>query len=383
MESSSQLSQTVRWGRFTSKQIFLFILSGGFLIRLAVSLGYLPRMHKDSYDYFSQADILLSGGYENFFPNGYPFIIALCKMVGGNAVVDLLALLNVIMSGLSIYFIYRLAKAIFNNEHAGLIAALIMAFFPSQINYTRWLTTEVPAMFFMLGGFYYYVVKKQWLSGLFFGIAVIVRTEILPIVLVLLVVDTFHFKRLNIAFIATLLLPIIFTGSYCYAKTGVFALSGHGTVNILTSVTASGGDIDWSFDDNHPEIKTSKQALALYFDYFKENPAGFLKARFMNFWEMWGYPSDMQGSRGTGSRLVIAAGNFFLLICGISAWWVNRKKFNVLIMLIPFVVITGIHIVMFTMQRYTYPVEPFMILLSAWTLTRIFQTKKLFPDLKA
>ncbi len=347
----------------------LLILGIGLLIRICISFfTALPWMHKDSNDYFDQANTILAGGYTNFFPNGYPFIIAGVKLLAGSQVENILMILNIVMSVTTIYFVFSIAKKVFGNLTIALLAALIITLFPSQVNYTRWLTTEVPTAFFLTGAYYFFVHRKNWLSGLFFGLAIVTRTEILPIMALLLIIELLYRKKLNFQMLFGTLLPVLMVGYYCYIKTGNFSISGHGRVNILTSVTASGGYLDWEYDDQHPEANTSGKAVQLYLTHFKSDPGGFISNRLMNFWEMWGYPSDAQGSRGTLTRLVIFAGNLFLLFFGITAWWKNRKKFDVSILIIPFVIISAVHIVLFAMQRYTYPVEPFMIILSAWSL---------------
>ena len=66
---------------YYSKKILLVILFFGLLSRICISFFIsLPNIHTDSIDYFQQADTLLKGGYTNFFPNGYPFIVALVKI---------------------------------------------------------------------------------------------------------------------------------------------------------------------------------------------------------------------------------------------------------------------------------------------------------------
>jgi hypothetical protein len=44
----------------------------------------------------------------------------------------------------------------------------------------------------------------------------------------------------------------------------------------------------------------------------------------------------------------------------------------------PFIIITGLHIMMMALQRYTFPVEPFMIMLTGYALWMIYAklTKK-------
>jgi len=349
------------------KKILLGIILFGLLTRIYVSFfTSLPNIHTDSYDYFEQANTILKGGYTNFFPNGFPFMVALVKRIAGSSTILVLLWLNIAMSVLNIYFSWDIAGKIFKHEAIALLAAFTMAFFPSQINYVRWLMTEVPCSFLLLGGYFFYYKRRFWLSGLFLGMATLVRTEMFPVFFLLLLLDTICLKRFNWRLVTGTLLPVLLLGSYCYLKTGEFSLAGHGRFNILTSVTASGNHIDFHYADKHPEYNTNAKAAKLYMDTFKHDPVGYIKNRLANLWELWGfYAAPTPSGRTVITRLVIGLGNLFLIVFGLPAWWKNRKDYNVLILIIPFFVVTMVHIVYFAMQRYTYPVEPFMIVLTS------------------
>ncbi len=359
------------------QKILLGILLSGLLARIVVTFfAPLPNIHTDSHDYFEQADALLRGGYTNFFPNGYPAIIALVKAITGPAAIVVLLWMNIAMSVLNIYFTWNIARKIFKHENIALLAAGIMAFFPSQINYVRWLMTEVPCSFFLLGSYFFYYNRRYWLAGLFVGLATLVRTEMLPVFLLLLLLDTISLKRFNWRLVAGTLIPLLLMGFYCYTKTNEFSLAGHGRFNILTSVTASGNHIDFLYADKHPEYNTNAKAVQLYINTFKNEPVAYVKSRFANLWELWGfYAASTPSGRMVVTRIVIGLGNLFLIVFGLPAWWKNRKDYNVLILIIPFFVVTMVHIVYFAMQRYTYPVEPFMVVLSACSLYSLYKKR--------
>jgi hypothetical protein len=357
------------------------ILALGFLLRVSISwFTSLPHMHRDSFEYFKQAGVLLSGGYINFFPNGYPFMIALARLVAGSAAGIILVWVNILMSTVMIWFCYVIAKKIFRREAVALLAAVLLAAFPSQVNYTRWLITEIPCEFFLLGAYYFYYNRKNFFCGLFFGLAIIIRTELLPILLLLLVLDTLRWKKLNSWVSVGALVPMLLVAGYCYSKTGSFSLAGNGRINMLISVTASGSRIDWNIDEKYPEINTSGKALKMYVDVARNSPGVFVRNRFSNLWELWGlFPSSADGSRGLASRLVIGAGNFLLLFFGLWGWWKNRMNKDAILLGLPFVVITAIHIFLFAMQRYTCPVEPFMIVLAAAGLMGALSRRSFLP----
>lgn len=354
------------------KRVLMGILALGFLLRAYVAFfTRLPHMHKDSFEYFHHAEALLAGGYINYFPNGYPFIIALLKLITGNGVVTALLWMNILMSVAVIFFVSDIGKRLFPGTFIGLLAAFIVAVFPTQINFARWLLTEAPTAFFLVGAYFFYFREKKWLSGLFFGLATVVRTDEAPVFLLLILAAMIWRRKFEIRLLAAAMLPILLLGYYCYLKTGQFSIAGHGRVNIMFSITACGPDIDYYYQDKHPEITTTGQALGLYFRHMRSEPVEFMKQRLANLWELWGfYPSSSDGNRGWLSRVVIGLGNAFMVIFGIYAWWKNRKEFPIFVMIFPFVIVAVMHSMLLAIPRYTYPVEPFMILLGAWTIYR-------------
>ena len=166
-------------------------------------------------------------------------------------------------------------------------------------------------------------------------------------------------------------------GYYSYLKTGTFSIAGNNQVNILIAVKSSGSFVDFNAQNEYPEINTTGKAVHMYVQHFTENPGYFLKQKMANYWELWGfYASPGDGGRGVGSRLLLGIGNFFLIVFGLSGWWMNRKSFDVLILIIPFFVVTLLHVLLFALPRYTYPVEAFMIVPAAWSLYRILNRNR-------
>jgi len=348
------------------QKIFFAILTAGILLRIYICFfSGLPNMHKDSFEYYHQADALINGGYINYFPNGYPFLIALVRFVAIEHTNPILLWLNIMMSGLTIWFTYDIACRLTARVGIGLVAAAIISVFPSQINYVRWLTTEVPTHFFLLGAFFFYYRKHLLWSGVFFGMAVVIRTNVAPVFFLLVAVELIFQKRFRLFLVAGTLIPVLLTGFYCWAKTGRFSISGNNQDNILYSVTASGSYIDYHLGEKHPEINTPGKALHMYVDHLQHQPIQYIKQRLANLWELWGfYASSANGGRGTGSRIVLGAGNFFMIFFGLAGWWKYRKFFDISILILPFIVVTLLHTFLFAMPRYTYPVESFMIILA-------------------
>lgn len=331
---------------------------------------HLPHTEVDSYGYLSQADTLINGGYTDYFPNGYPMIIALIKLITGSAnLIPALLWLNIVMSLATLWFVFDIAHRLSGRYTYGVLAAAILAFFPTQINYVRWIYSEMPAGFFLVGAFFFYY-RKQWIwAGLFFGIATMIRNNIQPIFIVLFLIHIIVSKKIPWAMIIATAIPLLALGFYCKAHTGKFSTAGNSRINILFAASADGPDVDFTMGDKHPEAQTTGQAMKVYLDSAKDHPVRFMKQRADNLWNYWGFfSSKANGGRSLGSRLLLGAGNFFLIVFGLWGWWRQRKYYPVSIMIIPFVLLTALHSMLVALPRYTYPVEPFLILLSVWAV---------------
>lgn len=354
----------------TTRRFLTGILLLGAILRIGICfLTPLPHVHKDSSDFFAQADTLLAGGYTDYFPNGYPLIVALFKMLFGSHFQIALLWLNIAFSVCSIWFLFDIAQRISGRASYGLLAAALLAIFPSQINYVRWLTSETPTPFFLIGGFFFYYRKQWFWCGIFFAFATLVRTNVGPVLVILAIAHIFHTRRFPPMLAAGFLLPLLSLGFYCKAKTGEFSLAGNNRVNILYAITASGPDIDYAILDKHPGANTTEKAVNMYVGHMKNHPLLYIRERLANWWELWGfYASSANGTRSFGSRLVLGAGNLFLIGFGLTGWWIYRKNYSVSILIIPFLVITLVHVLLFAMPRYTYPCEAFLLLLATWAL---------------
>lgn len=358
-----------------SYRFLWFILLVAFIARVFICFGVsLSHTIVDSDEYFLQADKLLQGSYINYFPNGYPYIIAVAKLISSSYTAELLLCLNILLGTCSVYFVYSIAKQVFTDHALALLAALFMAVFPTQINYTRWLLTEVPSTFLLLGFYTFYLQKRFFIAGLAGGLAVIIRTELLAIFLLVFIAELLMKKSLRLMLIAGLLFPMLAAGYYAFLKTGSFSLSGHGKANIMYSITSSGGYVDWYFQEKHPEVKTSGQAMKLYIEYMKNDPVTYIKNRVANLWELWGFfPSSSDGGRSFISRILIGSINLFLLLFGCCGFFKNYRRFDVLILIFPFLVVTGVHTLLLALPRYTFTAEPFLLILASfccWSFLR-------------
>ncbi len=330
----------------------------------------LPHNHTDTFMYYQQADAILSGGYINYGPNGYPFIIAFFK--GVLPFLNLyacLSALNILLGSLSIFYVFRITGLIYNNIHIALIAAAIMAVYPNQLNYSRWLLTEIPCTFFLVVSYYTFLKNNYFSAGLLLGVAGIIRNTLLPIAVLLIIYDLIRYRKIRYQLIIGLLIPVMAVGGYCFQKTGEFSVSGNGTVNIIYAATAM-GEIDWEAPQKHSEVKTESQAMDLYLTDLKRHPGVFIERRLASLWQLWG-PFPTEKGRGTASSIILGFFNIFLLTFGLGALARNFHSKNIIPLIFPFLTITAIHTMLFSLSRYTTPVEPFLIILAAWSIYQI------------
>src|SRR6476620_6353857 len=94
--------------------LLCLVLLIGFILRVYISFFTgLPHIHRDTPDYLKQADTFLSGGYINYFPNGYPLLIAFEKLLFGNAVENMLIWTNIILASVTLYFCWAISRTLF------------------------------------------------------------------------------------------------------------------------------------------------------------------------------------------------------------------------------------------------------------------------------
>ena len=156
----------------------LCLIIFAFFIRIiGATYSGIPHYTIDSQNYIWQADILKNGGYNNYFPNGYPLIILIVSMFSPLEIG--LLWLNIILSVLTILLIYLIAENLSGNIYIALFSAAVMTFYPTQVNYVHYILTEVPVTFFLALAVYLFQKEKLVFSGLALGFAMIIRTTLI------------------------------------------------------------------------------------------------------------------------------------------------------------------------------------------------------------
>jgi 4-amino-4-deoxy-L-arabinose transferase-like glycosyltransferase len=301
-----------------------------------------------------QAEELLSGGFPEYFPNGYPLIIIaaeIYKLVISHSAA--LILINIILSTASVWIIYLSAQKLLNSDKYAFAAALIAAFYPNQLNYVRYVLTEVPAAFFLIISLYFLVNQKPAAAGISIGIASAIKTILLPagIIFCLYLIWKKEYKE-GITFIVFSIIPLMLLLLYGYFVNGRITLPRSAVHNFYITLGVES------------ESYSLKEGVKLYYNFFLEHPGEFIMQRLKSLWDLWGFlPGINEGFRSNIVLRLLIGLRFILLAGGIYGFAKMKKKETVIYLTLPAVIVTIIHTILYSSPRYTFTSEPFLILL--------------------
>jgi 4-amino-4-deoxy-L-arabinose transferase-like glycosyltransferase len=176
-------SPSIRGVNDRIKPIYL-ILVGALLLRLGWTIFTPALPTSDFATYNSLARRVVAGlGYpDSFRVPGYPFFLATFYAIFGDHLL-VVKLINVVLGALTCLFTYIIARKTFNDRVA-LLAALIVALFPSLILYAGLVASENLFICLLLASatlflFSFERLKCRWFllvaSGFFLGLATLVR----------------------------------------------------------------------------------------------------------------------------------------------------------------------------------------------------------------
>ncbi|MDR3611673.1 MAG: glycosyltransferase family 39 protein [Ignavibacteriaceae bacterium] len=341
----------------------LILLLAAFFVRIiGATYARMPHYTIDSYNYIWQADILRNGGYSNYFPNGYPLIILLVSLF--SPLETGLLWLNIILSLFTVLFVYLIAKGLTRNIKIALLCAAIVTLYPNQVNYVHFILTEVPCTFFLALSVYLFQKEKLAYSGLAMGAALIIRTTIVfvPVILFVYLFLNSRKKESIIYFISFLIIPVSLM-LYGYFVSGDFTLGRNFTHNIYVTIKQP-----------YKISYTKIQGVVAYCNAFISSPVQFLSDRLRSFWNLWGFlPYQADGFRGGLAYRLLVGLRFPLLILGIYGWLKSAKNSIPLLLILPAVSITIIHTLFFSSTRFTFPAEPFLIILAVIGIRKILR----------
>jgi 4-amino-4-deoxy-L-arabinose transferase-like glycosyltransferase len=384
------------------------IFALAFVLRLAW-VSYLdigPMV--DGWGYFYGASTLASGhDLRNFwdrssylfnFPPGYPMALSgLFVLFGSDVFVA--KLFNVVLGAVTAVLVYVLATR-FRDERTGVVAGVLMAFFPSQIYFTMMIMTEtffsalsVVLLLLLVGWVGSQSSMKSWqvlVLGLLLGFMSLVRAET-PLVAVTLValwkVCGHHWRQIGrslLLLVAGMTLMI-----------GPWTVRNYIRTDKLILVRGAGSDaplhalrVGLSPDFYDPKFHfgvTEPPSAGDLAEYYATHPWEVPKHGARKLVRLFGHENvfywvDLLGkpyiTSETASRWA-ALGDAFYYVVGLVALlgaplWFRRRDRPLLVLLWFAISWSAVHLVFVPEERYHYPILPVACVLAAVTLVSVW-----------
>jgi len=297
-------------------------LGASFLVRLAWMLLVDPKPVSDFDWYFAKGiDLYYGRGYQEhgaptaYWPVGYPaFLGALFALFGRSLLVARLA--NILLYLGVVALSSWLAGRLFRSTLTARLTLLLLAFHPNHIAYTSLVASESLFMFLMLLGIAVLLIARSRflmaiLAGAIFGLACLVRPQLLPIPLIAVLLlpqvegpaRSLGRRLLLLATVyATLLVVLVpwtIRNYRAYGHVLLVSTNGGGNLLIGNNPWATGAYIDRpeyeGIEGRGDEYQRDRRAQRYAIDYMREHPLATLKLWPRKFWYL--YRGDVEGTR--------------------------------------------------------------------------------------
>jgi hypothetical protein len=186
------------------RKLLTFIILLSFLVKALWLLLFNPEIASDANWYFEKAGEIASGsGYLSeghktaFYPVGYPAFLSFVYYVFGQSILAG-RLANLLLSLLSVYFLYLITRRFVQNKWIRLLTVLLYALYPNHVAYVNLLYNEtlfttlfLLALHFQLKGF---DKDKYWdflFSAICYALAVYTRPAVVFIPFIVLFLNIF------------------------------------------------------------------------------------------------------------------------------------------------------------------------------------------------
>ena len=354
-------------GRRTATPLLLGVLVPALWLRLWIAFGSgLPWGNVDTTYYFLMAERIVIGKPISSFPNGFPLIIAAVHFLCPPARIPAAIIgCNVILSTLLVLLGYGIGRAVHSGPPTVLAAALI-AVWPNQLVYAHMLLSEMPATFFLTLGIFLLLRRKAVSGGLSLAAASLIRSTLSPVVfLVFAWMLAFKKGKAQIGLYAAGI-AMVFAVNHALLRWQVIAPPTNANPNLLFAIGSS-STAGVRFNADPLTMDQQTHPLRTYVSFACEHPVTFLQQRFSSVWELWGpWPtiSNEQPSRNPLIRAVIGL-RFVLFVLALIELARHRRSAAHWLLALPILVVTGVHAAFFSTPRFSCPVEPCAIVLSA------------------
>ncbi|HAY35114.1 MAG TPA: hypothetical protein PK536_08735 [Ignavibacteria bacterium] len=387
------------------KTILVIILSLSFLIKFILLFTADPVLRSDSLDYQALAYSLLDGEYSlNGKPTayvgiGYPAFLSAVFYFAGEGQFYV-RLVQSVLDVFTALLFFGVCRNFFNVKYS-LFSLAVFCFFPSNILYTQTILSE-PLFGFFYMAVLYLVMSRNFLNkplvifsaGLIFGIAVLVRTAFLPVIILIPIYFFLNRSGLNSksgssAFIRYSL--IFFTGAVLII--GPWSVRNKIMVGTFSPGTTSGvnfwmgsnpnatGTYSFSYDKDLPfdygnEAERDKEYFKLGLEYAVSNPVNYVKLAFkkvgylfssermiINYFNetLPGQTStDVYRSSNPFIFLLVNVPYIILMITGIwGLMLIGRKKFFIYGFILMWIITVSLFV---GLARYHYVLIPLFII---------------------
>ncbi len=315
-----------------SKYLIPTCFIGSTLLRLIWILIFDPAPKADSYYFYSSAVSIAEGnGYMMFgrqtayWPVGYPAVLGITFYLFGKSLFAA-KILNIILNLGILFTSYRLAKLLFGSKQVARSALLILAFYPNHIPYAAVLLTEPLFTFLLLSAMIFIINDTaKWnifLGGLFFGLAILIKPQVIFLPLYLILIGIRGYWRKGLPGKQIIRYGLIYLLSFVtlmpwlirnYNLFGAFpVLANNGGVNLLigNNPDTHGGFMDvrgagyaelekfyggTAREEYEQDVVNRSRAI----NYILENPGKTLLRMPVKFWKLYA-----AGAEGAGTNLV-------------------------------------------------------------------------------
>ena len=407
------------------KRLVLYIVLVGIVCRLLFVL-FFPRVEEshlmDSTRYMKTAKHLLEGrGFSEwgtrptaFAPPMYPFFLAgIFKIFGYNS--EVVKIIQAILGGVTCWIIYRMGCLMFE-EKVGIVASLMMVFYPDLIALTGYLYTEILYIFilsltflFLMRVFLRKGSKVDWiLAGVLLGVSILTRHALILFPIFILILLSFsratrdHFKRLLVfVFVCYgVLIPWIIRNYLCFGEF-IPVATGVGATLWVGSYIPHEGEYRYS-ESSEKVMEESRGAKSLAegdkilfikaFQNIISNPGEYgyivLKKFIRYFYQIYvDIPDGRPRSVNIVVVLVLALSYYPVFLLFLTGIVQTRYRWKEFLPIYGLIFYSGIlYAVTIIVPRYRVPLMPFFILFAASSLCtlmdRLFLRKKMPVDME-
>ena len=361
---------------YKSKYVIHVIVLIAFALR-AISYFYFSKeILPDSLEYLQSGRELWANGKTgaNDMMPLYPLFISLSDYLFG------WPLLDVVISSLTVYFVYGIADEIGKNHSISLLAGVLYAIWPMSIFYSGAILTESLFVFLFLGGFYAAYHKRLLWCCIFWVLSILTRPVfdlLYPILIVVFFYEEGWVKSLKSLAIYFFAFVIMLTPWWIhnYQKYGSFVKLNLGLGYVLYEgnhlQNHDGGPAPFSgkepYDASETNpIKIDQKLKSAAVEIIKNDPMRFLKMAWKKFLRLWNPFPNHESYKGLFTALAVGIPALFIYV-GSFIFMVkaNRKTWILILPIILCVLyLTAVHMVTVASIRYRYPVEPLLLILA-------------------